>query len=49
MMEDLLQIISNIGFPMAIAVYLLVRLEGKLDALTHALQELTENIKHGIN
>ncbi len=30
-MEDLLQIISNIGFPMAIAVYLLVRLEGKLD------------------
>ncbi|EFM24389.1 hypothetical protein HMPREF9225_1985 [Peptoniphilus duerdenii ATCC BAA-1640] len=48
-MEEILQIVSNIGFPMAVAVYLLVRLEGKLDALTHALQDLTENIKHGIN
>ncbi|ARW37622.1 hypothetical protein BUN12_3626 [Bacillus amyloliquefaciens] len=38
--ETLITIIGNFGFPILVAVYLLIRLEGKLDALTEAIIEL---------
>lgn len=40
-MDLILQGISNHGFPMVLSVYLLVRLEKKLDGLTASLRELT--------
>lgn len=44
-MDDLMNIISNIGFPMAISIYLLVRIEGKLENLTLSINELSQAIK----
>jgi hypothetical protein len=36
--------IGNYGFPMVVAIYLLMRVEGKLDALTSAIDQLGEII-----
>lgn len=37
-------LIANVGFPVAISVYLLVRIEGKLENLTVSITELSHNI-----
>lgn len=37
--------IGNFGFPIAISVYLLVRLEQKMSELTKSIQELNQNIE----
>jgi hypothetical protein len=31
-MEELISIIGNVGFPMAVAAYLLIRIEGRLQS-----------------
>ena len=36
-MEDLLKAIANLGFPMAVAAYLLIRIESKMDSLAGVL------------
>lgn len=41
-MENLWVQVGNYGFPMVIAIYLLVRVEKKLDALTVAITNLTQ-------
>lgn len=41
-MQDMLVQIGNYGFPMVVAVYLLVRVEKKLDALTGAISRLEQ-------
>ncbi len=43
-MEDFINLIANIGFPIAVAVYLLIRIEGQLNRLTMAIYELREAI-----
>ncbi|NLN86735.1 MAG: YvrJ family protein [Syntrophomonadaceae bacterium] len=43
-MEELLNIIANVGFPIAVAVFLLVRIEGKMTCLTKAINDLREAI-----
>lgn len=43
-MADLQSIIANLGFPIAISLYLLVRIEGKLQALTDSIVNLSHNI-----
>ena len=43
-MEDMINVIANVGFPIAIALYLLVRGEQKLEALTMSITELSHNI-----
>lgn len=43
-MEELFGQVANLGFPIAITAYLLVRMEQKLDALTASISELTHNI-----
>ena len=43
-MEPLQTIVSNLGFPIAISHYLLVRIEGKLQGLTDSINELSKNI-----
>ncbi|CEH33415.1 YvrJ family protein [Romboutsia lituseburensis] len=37
-------LIANIGFPIALSMYLLVRIEGKLSSLTDSINELSKNI-----
>ncbi|MDP3940548.1 MAG: YvrJ family protein [Deltaproteobacteria bacterium] len=39
-MDDLVKLISTIGFPAAVTIFVLVRLETRLRELTTAVQEL---------
>lgn len=43
-MDDLLNLIGNVGFPIAVSVYLLIRVENQLSKLTTAIGELREAI-----
>lgn len=44
-MEDLLTAIFNYGFPAALAVYLLLRFEAKIDRLTEVMTGLSTQIQ----
>ncbi|MEK5071725.1 MULTISPECIES: YvrJ family protein [unclassified Sporosarcina] len=39
--EDTIMMISNLGFPIAVTVYLLIRFEKKIETLEIALNKLT--------
>ncbi|MBW4827903.1 MAG: YvrJ family protein [Clostridiaceae bacterium] len=43
-MEEVYTQIANLGFPIVISIYLLVRIEGKLDNLTKSINELSKVI-----
>ncbi|WP_077369553.1 YvrJ family protein [Anaerosalibacter sp. Marseille-P3206] len=43
-MENLYTQIANLGFPIVISIYLLVRIEGKLNELTKSINELSKTI-----
>jgi len=43
-MEQLLSGISQFGFPIILSMYLLVRIEGKLERLAECIQELSRTI-----
>lgn len=43
-MEELFNAVANIGFPIAISVYLLMRIEGKIENLTMSIYELSKVI-----
>lgn len=45
-MEELLSVIANVGFPIAVSVYLLVRIENRLDTLSKAINELANAVNH---
>ena len=47
-MEEIWLQVGNYGFPMLVAIYLLVRVEHKLDALTAAIARL-EQVHHLLN
>ena len=36
--------IASVGFPITLSMYLLVRIEGKLQTLTESINELSRNI-----
>ena len=40
-MEKILEAVANVGFPIAIAMYLLVRIEVKFDRLSISIEKLT--------
>ena len=40
-MEELLLQIGNVGFPIVLSMYLLIRLEGKMEQLTASISKLT--------
>jgi hypothetical protein len=42
--EEIYSSVANLGFPIVISVYLLVRIEGKLDELTKSINELAQAI-----
>ncbi|WP_373899478.1 YvrJ family protein [Haloimpatiens sp. FM7315] len=44
-MENLVGLVGNLGFPIAISLYLLVRIEGKLESLTGSINNLSNVIK----
>jgi hypothetical protein len=44
-LETLYTTVANLGFPIAIAFYLLVRIEGKLETLTTSINNLSVNIE----
>lgn len=39
-----MSMIGNVGFPIAVSVYLLVRVEGKLEVLTNSINNLSTAI-----
>lgn len=43
-MDEMLKMIGNVGFPIAVAAFLLIRVEQRMDALTAAITELREAI-----
>lgn len=43
-MEKLLEYTANFGFPMAVAGFLLIRIESKLDALSASIHNLANVI-----
>lgn len=43
-MENILSSISNVGFPVALSIFLLLRFENKIDELTRAITELVIKI-----
>lgn len=43
-MDEMLKLIGNLGFPIAVAAFLLVRVEQRMDSLTAAIGELREAI-----
>ena len=44
MTNELSTIIANVGFPIAISMYLLVRIEGKLQILSDSITELSKTL-----
>lgn len=44
-MQELIDFVSRVGFPIAVALFVLIRLNGKLDRLVDALHRLTERIE----
>ncbi|MGC8871034.1 MAG: YvrJ family protein [Brevinematia bacterium] len=42
--SEIVQIISNVGFPVVVALYLLVRVDKTIEKSTEALTELTKTI-----
>lgn len=43
-MEQILNAVANFGFPIAVTVYLLVRVEGRLEQLTNSIYKLSETL-----
>jgi len=43
-MDEVYTNVANLGFPIVISIYLLVRIEGKLDELTESINELSKVI-----
>ena len=41
---DLMQLVANLGFPAIVTMYLLVRIEGKLESLRIGINSLNSNI-----
>lgn len=48
MFDEIIMLISNVGFPVAVTTYLLVRLDQRLEELTKAFMNLTKVIETAI-
>ena len=47
-MSELLNLAANVGFPMVVAAYLLIRIESQLKELTLAINQLREAVLTGL-
>ena len=43
-MEEIVNLVANLGFTIAISLYLLIRIEGKLESLTNSINNLSQTI-----
>lgn len=43
-MEQVVPFISDVGFPIVVTLYLLYRIEAKLDAVVQSIQNLPERL-----
>lgn len=43
-MEELISMVSNVGFPILVTFYLLTRFESKMDTLTTIISDLNSTI-----
>lgn len=43
-MNEIVDLVANIGFPIAVSIYLLVRVEIKLEGLTSSINNLAQTI-----
>ena len=43
-MNELITPVANVGFPIVLSIYLLVRLEGKIEGLSDSVHELARSI-----
>lgn len=43
-MENIIQLVGNVGFPIAISLYLLMRIESKLEVLTNSINNLSNAV-----
>lgn len=43
-MDEVAKLVTNVGFPIAVSIYLLVRFEGKIESLTNSINNLTNKI-----
>lgn len=44
-MDELIPLISEVGFPIIVTLYLLYRIEAKLDVVVQSIQGLPERLK----
>lgn len=44
-MENVMTMISNVGFPIVICLYLLMRIESRMEILSNSINELSQSIK----
>ncbi|MBU8878721.1 YvrJ family protein [Bacillus sp. FJAT-29790] len=44
-MEELIPLISELGFPIVVTLFLLHRIEAKLDVVVNSIQSLPEKLK----
>ncbi|WP_077212376.1 YvrJ family protein [Bacillus dakarensis] len=44
-MQELIPLISEVGFPIVVTLYLLHRIEAKLDHVVQSIQSLPEQLK----
>jgi hypothetical protein len=45
MFEDFITLVKEVGFPIAVASFVLFRLNGKLDRLTNAIEKLMHRME----
>lgn len=43
---DIQSLVANVGFPIAISMYLLIRIEDKLQRLSDSINDLSKNISN---
>ncbi|MBK0347333.1 YvrJ family protein [Aerococcaceae bacterium zg-ZJ1578] len=48
-MQDIITIIGNFGFPIALVFYFLMRFEQKIDQLSRTIEILCDQIKFTLN
>lgn len=49
MFEDLASLVTNVGFPIGVTIYLLVRFESRLGELTKSISDLTVVVQTLLN
>lgn len=44
-MQELVQVISNVGFPIVVALYMIITMQKEIKYLTEAINRLEQTIK----